>query len=69
MTHGERIGMWKVGYKWHHWFAWRPVRLNDGRWRWLVHLERRAVSDEMALMVGAYGDVWTWEYRAKETET
>lgn len=26
--------------KWHQWFAWRPVRLIDGRWIWLERCER-----------------------------
>lgn len=26
---------------WHRWFAWRPVRLEDGTLRWLASIERR----------------------------
>lgn len=22
------------------WFAWHPVRLDCGRWRWLTHVQR-----------------------------
>jgi hypothetical protein len=26
---------------WHGWFAWKPVKTWDGRWRWLTIVERR----------------------------
>ena len=26
---------------WHRWFAWRPVKLMDGRIVWLEEVERR----------------------------
>lgn len=26
---------------WHDWYAWRPVKLNDGRWAWLEVVSRR----------------------------
>ena len=27
--------------QWHLWFAWRPVRLADGRFAWLEWIDRR----------------------------
>ena len=24
-----------------HWFAWHPVKLEDGRWVWLEYMARR----------------------------
>ena len=32
---------WERLSQWHLWFAWRPVRLDDGRWAWLEWLDRR----------------------------
>lgn len=26
---------------WHRWFAWHPVRMDNGEWKWLCFLERR----------------------------
>jgi len=26
--------------KWHEWFAWYPVHLEDGRWLWLQKVKR-----------------------------
>jgi hypothetical protein len=28
--------------QWHHWFAWRPVQINDGSWVWLKFILRRS---------------------------
>jgi hypothetical protein len=25
---------------WHRWYAWRPVRLMNGKWVWLEYVER-----------------------------
>jgi hypothetical protein len=27
--------------KWHLWFAWRPVQINDGTWVWLERVYRK----------------------------
>lgn len=27
--------------KWYKWFAWKPVKTWDGKWKWLVIVERR----------------------------
>lgn len=43
--------------KWHRWFAWRPVKLQDGWWAWLEYVDRCAY----------YGWFRTWwEYSARE---
>jgi hypothetical protein len=42
-------------YKWHKWFAWRPVRLGDSDCRWLEIVERKKVK--------AYGCHWRTDYR------
>lgn len=26
--------------EWHRWFAWRPVNLKEGDWRWLEYVAR-----------------------------
>lgn len=28
---------------WHTWYAWRPVRLEEGGWVWLEHVRRQWV--------------------------
>jgi len=43
---------------WHRWFAWRPVRVASHDCRWLEYVERRGYY---------YGDFWSYEYRALET--
>lgn len=30
-----------MGGPWRHWFAWRPVRLEQGGWAWLRRIYRR----------------------------
>ena len=52
-------------YDWHRWFAWRPVRLDGGRWavgRWV---ERKRVY-RTALVTGEFGAAyqWSWYYWA-----
>lgn len=32
--------------RWKSWFAWRPVRLSTGAWRWLTVIERRYAGGE-----------------------
>ena len=29
---------------WHDWFAWYPVRFDDGRWVWLHTVKRLIIS-------------------------
>jgi len=31
----------KIRKGWHRWFAWRPVRLLNGRWAFFRHVERK----------------------------
>jgi hypothetical protein len=31
------------GYQW--WFAWRPVKMPDGKWVWLCWVTRRCLGD------------------------
>jgi hypothetical protein len=48
---------WPVMPKdWHPWFAWRPVRLEDGTMVWWEHLER--------INRASYGDPWPFYRRA-----
>ena len=46
-------------YTWHRWFAWRPVRVNDGRWVWRETVARKRVD-------GINGMKW-WAYEARRT--
>jgi hypothetical protein len=39
--------------KWHRWYAWHPVTLDDGRWAWLCWVERAADY-------GGYGVSWNY---------
>ncbi len=41
--------------KWNDWFAWHPVKLDDGRWAWLERLQFKCNS---------YGDP-SFKYRPK----
>jgi hypothetical protein len=34
-----------IGPKWKEWFAWHPVRLKNGEWRWLVKVFRLDVGN------------------------
>lgn len=43
MIWGKRIYD-SCGFGTSRWFAWRPVRLEDGRWAWLCFVERFRVS-------------------------
>ena len=52
---------WKTRkYRWHVWFAWRPVEVDpaDSLWCWLRLVERKRVKDS------EIGD-W-WDYREIE---
>jgi len=42
-------------YRWHRWFAWRPVALDMSRTVWLQRVWRRRIE-------GVAGSMW--EYRA-----
>ncbi len=50
--------------EWHLWFPWVPVKLTEGgyesngRWRWLVAVERRIENPDVDDMRD-----WIWEYR------
>jgi hypothetical protein len=33
-THEKRFAAKAQAMRWHLWFAWRPVQLEDGRWVW-----------------------------------
>lgn len=39
-----------------NWFAWRPVRLDNCRWCWLIRVKRELHAN--------WGDCW-WEYSLK----
>lgn len=61
MIWGNKTGETTIQIEnWHMWFALRIVRLNDGRWAWLSHVERRWVEDQNANWAG---DSSQWEYR------
>lgn len=45
---------WEDSFKWHKWYAWRPV--SDGNtWYWGELVMRRRI---------AYWYEWFWEYKA-----
>jgi hypothetical protein len=46
-------------WRWHHWFAWRPVQLLDCSWAWFEIIERR-----MQPSTNWEGDNWMYAYRA-----
>lgn len=37
---------------WEVWFAWHPIMTYDGRWRWLIHVDRRRIRNVV------------WQYRS-----
>lgn len=47
---------------WHSWFAWRPVRLLDGRWAWLQTLERISYYAS-EISVNAHATLNGWCFR------
>ena len=51
---GDAIGPW------HAWFAWRPVRTYDNRWKWLCIVLRRNIQKHQHLDGGP--DFW-WQYK------
>jgi len=52
------ISMPVVDYPWRRWFAWRPVKLIDGKHAWWCEVERRNV----------WFVVMTTEYRKGSSE-
>jgi hypothetical protein len=51
----DKPGRWK----WHFWFAWRPIQLLDNSWVWGEKIERR-----MCPGTNWEGDNWHYAYRA-----
>lgn len=47
---------------WHPWFAWRPVSVGRGDWRWLETIERRG-----RYWFGFTRGGWDWYYRLPGT--
>jgi hypothetical protein len=45
--------------KWHHWFAWYPVRIASGDCRWLETVERKGKWYPSFQL-----PCWEWEYRS-----
>lgn len=41
MTPEQFIEYYMSPTLWHPWFAWRPVKLKDGRWAWRRTIMRR----------------------------
>ena len=44
--------------RWRPWYAWRPVRLQDGRMAWLARVERRPASYVWPILLAP-----SWQYR------
>lgn len=46
---------------WHHYFAWKPIHLGNGDWRWLETIRRKGT-----LVDSTWGhlDVFRWKYTA-----
>lgn len=55
----------KREYSWRPWFAWRPVRLIDGRRAWRCMVERR--HKKMTVLDLYYPPLTVHEYRLPET--
>lgn len=51
---------WSV---WRSWYAWRPVPLINGEWRWLKTIERRWKDDVPVAETWSMPDPGFWEYR------
>jgi hypothetical protein len=58
-TRAERAEALK---QWHPWFAWFPVRTEDGC-RWLETVERRGSRERYFDGIDT-AEQWAWEYRA-----
>lgn len=44
---------------WLPWFAWRPIQMYHGGWRWLVWLERR-VAPATSNKIWRYRELTRW---------
>lgn len=44
---------------WESWFAWRPVRLKNGRWVWLERIKVRYSFVESPFRARG---IWIWDY-------
>lgn len=49
--------------QWHRWFAWRPVEVAPGDWRWLEFVRRAG-----EFHIGIFGGLWLWTYHPLEDE-
>lgn len=47
-------------WKWHRWFAWRPVRLQSGEFAWMETVERCMFGG-----TNSEGDNWGYQYRRR----
>lgn len=61
-VHGSLGNYAAVGH-WHCWYAWRPVRTEAGRWRWLRFVQRqqcrmKAHFGMHAIFFWRYADPW-----------
>lgn len=36
----QNLARWRAKRTWHRWFAWHPVDVGVGDWRWLEYVER-----------------------------
>lgn len=61
-TYEEQFG-------WHWWFAWKPVRMGDGRWGWLEGVSRRHLQQYKVQTITPDGQkkIRHHEYRWWET--
>lgn len=49
---------------WHPWFAWRPVRVQEGYCVWLEHIWRRG-----DYYLGWTDGYWEWQYQHRRPIT
>jgi len=48
-------------FDWHWWFAWKPVKITDGRWAWMEGVSRmRVTASQKRSMFHEYNYRW-WE--------
>jgi hypothetical protein len=48
-------------FEWHRWYAWRPIRLEDGRFVWLEAVERKLTAAKAPVLIADF-----WKYRTIE---
>lgn len=48
---------------WRPWFAWRPVRIVSGEWRWLVPLEYNSWYSSGIPFDAPFSFLRAWVYR------